>query len=531
MTKSSMRSLSEAALKQLEMDGASRRKLISHRYTEFGEIVRYCEQVGKSDFSEAVIDEYILNLRSNYENGTIPKWKWTKIRRGGELLKLYHATRTLEMPRCRPWEVLHNPLRRQPTVLEASDPNNIFGLVTRTKQELQKFGFAKLTLYNYELSFDRILRTYINHGTTHYSQELSNEIVSNMRKAYESGALNRIAFQMTRKVVALLEEQHKTNTLDWCRLLQFKSRKLSDAFAQLLDEFEIDYARCHNVKANTAKQYKKNTRRFLFELEDSGIFSMDAVTLAVVSEQITVMAQKYAGGLRTLLGSVRTFLGHLHTNGITAIDLSFAVPKFFAPHRKIYEGFTREEIDRLFTVLNTTTLAGKRDYSILTLAFQTGLRSCDIANLRRKDICWHKNEIKIIQAKTGVVLTLPLPIESGNAIADYLLHARPESDEPYIFLSMNSPFRSLKNSAIGAIVSRCMSRANIENDRTKRLGFHSFRRSFGKRLLESEIATPLLSELLGHTKIDSLSPYISIDESNLQNCALGLISCGKADSV
>ena len=167
-----------------------------------------------------------------------------------------------------------------------------------------------------------------------------------------------------------------------------------------MDDFEKNLARSHAVKASTIKQHRAVSRRFLLALEDIGIFSPDVITPASISEQITTIARRHAGGLRTVLFSIRAFLEYLYAHGDTTMDLSLAVPKFFAPRRKIYEGFSGEEIDRLLSASDANTFHGKRDYAILILAFQTGLRSCDIANLKRQDVCWHTNEIKIAQAKT-----------------------------------------------------------------------------------------------------------------------------------
>ena len=136
MIKTSIHSLVESALRQMETEGASHRKIKSYSYIEFGEFVRYFKQIGKEEYSAAIIDEFVLIMRSKYESGSILIWKWDRIRRGGELLKYYNANNTLNMPRCRPWEALHNPLRRQLTAEELCDSNSIRGLIARTKLEM-----------------------------------------------------------------------------------------------------------------------------------------------------------------------------------------------------------------------------------------------------------------------------------------------------------------------------------------------------------------------------------------------------------
>jgi integrase len=54
-----------------------------------------------------------------------------------------------------------------------------------------------------------------------------------------------------------------------------------------------------------------------------------------------------------------------------------------------------------------------------------GLRACDVKALRLTDIDWRRGEICIVQHKTGKPLALPLTTDVGEALKDYILHARP----------------------------------------------------------------------------------------------------------
>jgi hypothetical protein len=52
------------------------------------------------------------------------------------------------------------------------------------------------------------------------------------------------------------------------------------------------------------------------------------------------------------------------------------------------------------------------------------------------DLDWNKNEIHVIQKKTGHPLILPFEAEIGTVLANYILSGRPETDSPYVFLEM-----------------------------------------------------------------------------------------------
>ena len=47
---------------------------------------------------------------------------------------------------------------------------------------------------------------------------------------------------------------------------------------------------------------------------------------------------------------------------------------------------------------------------MLILGATTGLRACDVASLKLDDIDWRKGELRIVQRKTSVGISLPLTI-------------------------------------------------------------------------------------------------------------------------
>lgn len=89
-------------------------------------------------------------------------------------------------------------------------------------------------------------------------------------------------------------------------------------------------------------------------------------------------------------------------------------------------------IDEL--LIDMDSAMGKRDYAIISLAATTGLRAADIIKLKLEDINWEKSELRFIQSKTGGAISLPLIEETADAIKNYILNARPESECNEIFL-------------------------------------------------------------------------------------------------
>jgi integrase len=111
----------------------------------------------------------------------------------------------------------------------------------------------------------------------------------------------------------------------------------------------------------------------------------------------------------------------------------------------------------------------------------------------------------------------------GNAIADYILNGRPDSQLPDIFLRSQAPYQKLSgHPACYGISCKMMKAAGIRQGKGDRKGFHCLRHSLAARLLSEETPLPVISSILGHRNKDSTKVYLSTDLIHLRACALSL---------
>ena len=190
--------------------------------------------------------------------------------------------------------------------------------------------------------------------------------------------------------------------------------------------------------------------------------------------------------------------------------------------RKTIQYFTQAErvaVKRTFKEQNCLSL---RDKAIGCLLYYTGLRCSDISNLKFSDINWEKEEVSIIQQKTGVPLRLPLTAIVGNAIYDYVVKERGDSDCEYIFLSKNYPFGKITSSAVGQRSAVILKEAGIRQNPGDRKGGHIFRHNVATSMLEKGVPKADISHALGHSSPDSTDAYFSADMVHLKALALGI---------
>ena len=411
-----------------------------------------------------------------------------------------------------------------PTAGQLADPNDVFALAWRTHRAMFELGLSQATVRHYtDDGLSIIVNRHYEIGTDRYSEEILNQIVDAKRLQYEKGQIGRVPYQNLRKSAHWLREMHLTGSITQGKIPNWGLREPIAEFKALLLEFCTE-ARM-SIATTSLNVARSAIRRFLFEMEDRGFRSLADFTQINVNGCVTSFAAHYAGGLNSAIYSVRLFLKFLYERNLTILDLSQTLPELVATRKMFHEGFTGDELERLLEHPDRMTAIGKRDYAMVVLAAQSGLRACDVVRLELGSIDWRTREIRIVQHKTGEPLSLPLQAESGNAIADYILNGRPDSALPNVFLCHTGVIRPLDARSASGAVSKHMKLAEIP---AKRRAFHALRRTFGTRLLQNEVSFELIQQLLGHRNMDSMKMYLSIDEQGLKQCALPLLSHGKA---
>jgi len=217
---------------------------------------------------------------------------------------------------------------------------------------------------------------------------------------------------------------------------------------------------------------------------------------------------------------LRHFFNYLHRKKITLFSGDQLFPVIFTNKReRILSFYSIEEIKRVISTVDRSSLYGKRDFAVILLAAELGIRSSDIIRLKLSDIHWERNTIEFIQHKTKVFNQLPLLENIKYALIDYLKNSRPESNLDCIFIGIKNGKRPITNTCIHQIVSKYFEKAGIDISKRKH-GPHAMRNSLASNMLQNNTPMYVIKEVLGHSNIDTTNMYLNIDIDSLRDIAL-----------
>ena len=322
------------------------------------------------------------------------------------------------------------------------------------------------------------------------------------------------------KSARMMREFQTTGTVVWRMMSPDPDLTLSVSSRVVLKQFAA--AAGLELAPGSVRLLASEIRQFLAYLDRTGRAALGTVTADDVRRFMVEVAPKRPAGVGNVVWSLKRFFAFLNAAGLSDVRID-GLLAHAAPRRvRALPCFTREETARLLEGIETGTPCGKRDYAMVALAVSTGLRCCDIVALRLDEVDWRRDEIRLVQAKTSRPLVLPLPALAGNAVAEWILHGRPECDAPEVFTRLQAPFVKLGSSTGSTLMRRRLARAGIDHAAHDGKSFHALRRTAGTRLIESGAGQPLTAQILGQARINSSSRYFALASEQVRQCCLPL---------
>ena len=379
---------------------------------------------------------------------------------------------------------------------------------------MRKRGCTEYTIEQQQWSvYTPIIRYHESHGADECSLELLDSICRRQEVRYLQGEINRKFYRSFVTAAFRIRSYVHTGTVDFSLVKDTKIYKPGTEYQELID------SALKETGASQDHQYKLGIvmRQFFCCFEKSHK-SISELTDRDFIEFIPVVAKKNPHNMNCVLRSLRYLIQYLNEHKLAKITVDLKVFNPKAPPHRLIAPFSQDDITAMLSVIDNNSQTPKRDAAIILLAFNSGLRCADIRNLHLNNIDWKKEEVRVVQKKTGTTLSAPLNGKTLNAIAAYILEERPKSEDPHVFLRAHPPYAAIKStSPLDYMIDKYCRLASI--DKIEYRSFHSLRRAFGTELAIAEIPVTSISQMLGHRDMGADKAYLSFNNTQTSLCA------------
>ncbi len=321
--------------------------------------------------------------------------------------------------------------------------------------------------------------------------------------------LRRVRYSVNRFIECLGQEGRLVAAAPWA------------IYQPLLDAY-VQWMRCYQHAANGTLGVRANSLiQFLHWLgRDATPRGLARLDCEKVEQFVLVYAStKGRSARRSMQSALRTFFRFALHQGYLRQPLDRAVPTLRTYKlARVPRGLTEQQAQEVLAGIERNTEVGRRDYAILQLLSTYGVRGGQVRALRLEEIDWTQDQILFKAAKHGKDVRVPMTLEVGEGLLDYLRNGRPACSCPEVFLTCRAPYRPLPNAnTLSAIVERHLRVTGID---LPRRGAHTFRHGFATRMLQQGHGLKAIADVLGHRHLSTTFLYTKVDFNALKQVAL-----------
>ena len=255
------------------------------------------------------------------------------------------------------------------------------------------------------------------------------------------------------------------------------------------------------------------------DIHDLTLDDMNKITLDDIHSYLFFLTNKFQSKPATRArkaASIRVFFKYLSQKGLISQNpaMNLETPKL---GKRIPKYLSLDDSKKLLAVADSEDDRNReRDYAILTLFLNCGIRLSELVGINIKDIDFSENKLNVI-GKGNKERTIYLNKSCVNSINSYL-SVRPKTgikkgSEDAMFLSER--LERISNRTVQHIVKQELLKAGLD---TNKYSVHKLRHTAATLMYKyGNVDIRALQELLGHESISTTEIYTHVDNEQIRN--------------
>lgn len=292
-----------------------------------------------------------------------------------------------------------------------------------------------------------------------------------------------------------------------------------DGFSADVEDFSTYLRDERGLSPSTVQNRRWHVERFLQTVNPSKA-STAQITIADIDTFLGLKGKE--GWCRVSVassaGALRAFFRYAEKRGWCRQGLAAAIdaPRLFK-QEGLPSGPAWGDVQRLVASTGGANPRDIRDHAILMLFAVYGLRSGEVRQLRLEDLDWANEVITVERPKQRRTQYYPLVTSVGDAVLQYLKHARPHCRRRELFLTLKAPIRPLSPGGMYNVVSSRLERLGIQIPNHH--GPHCLRHACASHLVAAGLSLKEIGDHLGHRSAYATRIYAKVDLTGLREVA------------
>lgn len=280
-------------------------------------------------------------------------------------------------------------------------------------------------------------------------------------------------------------------------------------FGELLSYYFNNYLQIQkNYSQHTIRSYKiifKQLIKFLIKEKNVTIknLSLNDFTRTNVIEFLNDIEKNNTINTRNQrLACIKSFCNYIIYEDISNIDnirqiLQIPMKKY---DRKEIDYLTKEELNKYLSNIDTNKLKGIRDYTLITLLYDSAARAEEITNIRVNDLILDSNPSVKLYGKRKKYRTVPITEQTRKLLINYIFLFKLNN---FSYLFSGNKNQKCSTKMISHIINKYATKCEIN----KNIHPHILRHTRAMHMLESGVELVYIRDILGHTNITTTEIY------------------------
>lgn len=290
-----------------------------------------------------------------------------------------------------------------------------------------------------------------------------------------------------------------------------KSKKSHvETFEEAIELFVKD-CELRNLRPFTIRYYLNEFQAYLNSLREQQInptvLKPYNVTEEHIKENVILYMRKYRGlrvvTINTRLRALRAFYNFLYMQKYIPKNPVENI-KLLKDRKQIIPTFSKEQLNKLFRQPDLRKFTGVRDYTMMMIMLETGIRVNELVGLSVTDILWEDDLLRIRNAKSYRERLVPIQKDMKNQLTKYLA-IRGELGTDALIVTVDGT--RLTRRGVQQRIDIYGRKANLKD---VRCSCHTFRHTFAKLSVQQGANIFELQAILGHTSFEIVKTYVNL---------------------